>query len=70
VERIESRSPDGLWYKDFGSFKICGGGKYPKTANVNPRVLAVRPMAAIGRLIGGNGSGLLPSEKNEQGTAA
>ncbi len=23
--------PDGLWYKDFGSFKICGEGKYPKT---------------------------------------
>jgi len=19
------------WYKDFGSFKICGEGKYPKT---------------------------------------
>jgi hypothetical protein len=24
-------APDGLWYKDFGSFKICGEGKYPKT---------------------------------------
>ncbi len=23
--------PEGLWYKDFGSFKICGEGKYPKT---------------------------------------
>ena len=23
--------PDGLWYKDFGSFKICGDGRYPKT---------------------------------------
>ena len=33
-----------------------------RPANVNPRVLAVRPMAAIGRLIGGNGSGLLPFE--------
>ncbi len=22
---------DGDWYKDFGSFKICGGGSYPKT---------------------------------------
>jgi len=20
-----------LWFKDFGSFKICGEGKYPKT---------------------------------------
>ncbi len=24
-------SPEGLWYKDFGSFKICGEGKLPKT---------------------------------------
>jgi len=24
-------APDGLWYKDFGSFKICGEGQYPKT---------------------------------------
>ena len=24
-------APDGLWYKDFGSFKICGEGKFPKT---------------------------------------
>jgi hypothetical protein len=22
-------APDGDWYKDFGSFKICGEGKYP-----------------------------------------
>jgi len=21
----------GSWYKDFGSFKLCGEGKYPKT---------------------------------------
>jgi hypothetical protein len=30
---IESK-PDvleGLWYKDFTSFKLCGEGKYPKT---------------------------------------
>ena len=27
----EPESPDGLWYKDFGSFKICGEGQYPKT---------------------------------------
>lgn len=24
-------APEGRWYKDFGSFKICGEGKYPKT---------------------------------------
>jgi hypothetical protein len=23
--------PEGPWYKDFGSFKICGEGSYPKT---------------------------------------
>ncbi|MBA3914687.1 MAG: hypothetical protein H0X25_12755 [Acidobacteriales bacterium] len=23
--------PEGPWYKDFGSFKLCGAGKYPKT---------------------------------------
>ena len=27
----EPEAPAGLWYKDFGSFKICGEGKYPKT---------------------------------------
>ena len=32
-EWIESQpdAPDGPWFKDFGSFKICGEGKYPKT---------------------------------------
>lgn len=30
---IESRPevPEGDWYKDFGSFKICGRGAYPRT---------------------------------------
>jgi hypothetical protein len=23
--------PESPWYKDFGSFKLCGEGKYPKT---------------------------------------
>lgn len=23
--------PEGPWYKNFGSFKLCGEGKYPKT---------------------------------------
>jgi hypothetical protein len=27
----EPEAPDGPWYKDFGSFKVCGEGKYPKT---------------------------------------
>lgn len=24
-------APDGLWFKDFGSFKLCGDGALPKT---------------------------------------
>ena len=30
---VESKPevPEGDWYKDFGSFKICGHGSYPKT---------------------------------------
>jgi hypothetical protein len=24
-------APEVPWYKDFGSFKLCGEGKYPKT---------------------------------------
>ena len=24
-------APDGDWYKDFGSFMLCGSGQYPKT---------------------------------------
>jgi hypothetical protein len=27
----EPVAPDGPWHKDFGSFKICGEGPYPKT---------------------------------------
>jgi hypothetical protein len=29
---VETRpqAPEGDWYKDFGSFKICGRGSYPK----------------------------------------
>jgi len=23
--------PDGPWFKDFGTFKLCGEGRYPKT---------------------------------------
>ena len=31
--RVETRPeiPEGDWYKDFGSFKVCGSGSYPKT---------------------------------------
>ena len=27
----EPEVPEGHWYKDFGSFKICGQGNLPKT---------------------------------------
>jgi hypothetical protein len=27
----EPDAPEGEWYKDFGSFKICGEGKFLKT---------------------------------------
>ena len=29
--RSEPQAPEGDWYKDFGSFKLCGRGRYPKT---------------------------------------
>ncbi len=30
---VETRPevPEGDWYKDFGSFRVCGRGSYPKT---------------------------------------
>jgi|GEM_PF-1960728 len=37
----EPEVPDGEWYKDFGSSKICGQGPYPK-------ILLVRGQAAKG----------------------
>lgn len=27
----EPEAPNGPWFKDFGSFKVCGDGKYPRT---------------------------------------
>lgn len=27
----EPEAPDGMWFKDFGSFKFCGEGQFPKT---------------------------------------
>ena len=29
--RTGPSAPDGDWYKDFGSFKLCGSGEFPKT---------------------------------------
>ena len=28
---LQPEVPAGDWYKDFGSFKICGEGRFPKT---------------------------------------
>jgi hypothetical protein len=36
----EPEVPEGEWYKDFGSFKICGDGKFPKTFLVKGQVAA------------------------------
>jgi hypothetical protein len=27
----EPDAPVGPWFKDFGSFKVCGEGRYPRT---------------------------------------
>jgi hypothetical protein len=37
-------APDGPWFKDFGSFKLCGDGMHPKT-------FLLRGQAARGRRI-------------------
>lgn len=29
--RSEPEAPEGDWYKDFGSFVLCGAGELPKT---------------------------------------
>lgn len=29
--KSEPQAPDGDWYKDFDSFKLCGSGEYPRT---------------------------------------
>ena len=29
--RSDPEAPEGPWYKDFGTFKICGEGRFPKT---------------------------------------
>jgi hypothetical protein len=28
--RSEPEAPEGAWYKDFGSFKLCGEGRYAR----------------------------------------
>jgi hypothetical protein len=38
-------APDGDWYKDFGSFKLCGSGEHP-------RAVLTKDMKAFGKEIG------------------
>jgi hypothetical protein len=30
--------PEGPWYKDFGTFTLCGEGKYPRTFLLSTQV--------------------------------
>ncbi|MGB6835344.1 MAG: hypothetical protein WBE24_17945 [Candidatus Acidiferrum sp.] len=40
----EPDAPDGLWFKDFGSFKICGEGKFPKTFLLKGQAAGGKPV--------------------------
>lgn len=40
----EPFAPEGDWYKDFGSFKLCGAGEYP-------RAVLTKQMKAFGEEI-------------------
>jgi hypothetical protein len=40
----EPEAPDGPWYKDFGSFKICGEGRFPKTFLMKGQVAKGKPL--------------------------
>jgi hypothetical protein len=42
--KSEPFAPDGDCYKDFGSFKLCGSGQYPRT-------VLTRSMAPFGQQI-------------------
>ena len=37
-------APEGPWYKDFGSFKICGEGKFPKTFLLRGQAARGKPL--------------------------
>jgi len=39
--------PDGEWYKDFGSFKLCGQGRFRKTFLL--RGQAAKGLLSLGR---------------------
>jgi hypothetical protein len=37
-------TPEGEWFKDFVSFKVCGEGPYPKTFLLKSQVAKRRPL--------------------------
>ena len=43
---IESKPevPEGPWYKDFGSFKLCGERTYPKTFLFGGQIASGQPL--------------------------
>jgi hypothetical protein len=40
----ESEAPEGLWYEDFCTFKICGEGKFPKTFLLKGQAAKGKPL--------------------------
>jgi hypothetical protein len=40
----DPEAPEGLWYKDFGTFKICGEGKFPKTFLLKGQLAKGKPL--------------------------
>ncbi len=45
----QPEAPDGPWYKDFGSFKICGDGRFPKTFLLPGQAAWGLPLCPVGR---------------------
>jgi hypothetical protein len=37
-------APEGAWFKDFGSFKICGEGRFPKTFLLRGQAARGKPL--------------------------
>jgi hypothetical protein len=40
----DPEAPEGAWYKDFGSFKVCGEGRYPKTFLLKGQIATGEPL--------------------------
>lgn len=37
-------APEGPWFKDFGSFKICGEGRFPETFLLRGQAARGKPL--------------------------